>query len=1158
MTRHRLSRTTNQYSTNDFVDDDNNNSVSKIFHFKNFLKRSIHIYVLATIIILYFSNNFASCQLRDDPYQATMNRINPPRQYPYGYYPMDQRSRFYSPDPNVIFGDNPPQYEVGNFTPWSEPSKCTRECGGGVTVQNRACMNESICYGPTVRYASCNTHECPPGTLDFREQQCRMWNNIPYNGKNLSWTTFRPVDMNNDPCSLQCKPKKQGEFFAVKLNEKVIDGTPCYSDEDSSGSRDICVNGKCVPVGCDGVLGSNKTEDKCRICGGDGSQCKTVREIHRRELPAGYNDIVMIPRGATNIRVQELAATKDFLAIRGERKEYFLHGNWTVDWPKIPEKFMAGGIRFSYTRVPADASPAVARVAESFHALGPLKEPIYIVVIHQGEKPEVEYEYSVHKDVPIPALNAPEDLYQYHIGDFGPCSRSCGGGTMKRIVKCVQVRYGVFADLSKCDPDEYQVITATCNYKACPPAYHAGKWSRCHCSGFRMRNVFCEKILETGERRVLDEKECKGMSRPAAIKECPKENCINSLLNDTTQDFDNNWKIGEWSKCDSRCGPGKRNRTVQCFDDFGNELNDTMCEQEKPAIEEICDLVPCEFADWVTSEWSSCDGNCASRISTRRVVCSTVEGKMYPDTACDSARRPSDTKECEKSECNHIWLTSEWTNCSVNCGQGIRTRSVVCASYHAGNKTKGIEYSLDAKGCPEPKPHDRETCQTDNECGSAEFAGPWNECMCGLRSRKTMCVRPRGKKMACPGDNKMEQSQQCNVTQKLASDGADTVPANATEQCCDREKCCPNGNPFNDTISSCVEEIVTQCTDGPFGCCPDTTYAAIGPFKLGCKMPCRLTRFGCCPDNITIANEDASSCKIEETTTVSTTSIAPSSSVSTDSTTPSSNSTSSEPTSTTVPSSSPGGEAPIVTSAPGSVTDAVTANATPTTTTLAPVTSTTTSGPSETTVPPTISSSDPPPVTTSVTTSSASTEAGSVSETSSTTPATSSTGEPPAIESPTTTPAPSLVPEAEAPSITATTSPPTEASPTPGAGTTTEAVTSSQAITTTIAPSTDAITPTEATSPTTSTAPEVTPDPGSTNPPTTTQGSTESSPTPETSPLTTPSTEIATELTIASSDGKIEPSDTATTTTTTPSPDKSGEIVLSENSNSESDVNPTS
>lgn len=35
-------------------------------------------------------------------------------------------------------------------------------------------------------------------------------------------------------------------------------------------------------VGCDGVVGSSKQEDKCGVCGGDNSSCKTFKDTITR------------------------------------------------------------------------------------------------------------------------------------------------------------------------------------------------------------------------------------------------------------------------------------------------------------------------------------------------------------------------------------------------------------------------------------------------------------------------------------------------------------------------------------------------------------------------------------------------------------------------------------------------------------------------------------------------------------------------------------------------------------------------------------------------------------------------------------------------------------------------------------------------------------
>lgn len=35
-------------------------------------------------------------------------------------------------------------------------------------------------------------------------------------------------------------------------------------------------------VGCDGVVGSSKQEDRCGVCGGDNSSCKTFKDTITR------------------------------------------------------------------------------------------------------------------------------------------------------------------------------------------------------------------------------------------------------------------------------------------------------------------------------------------------------------------------------------------------------------------------------------------------------------------------------------------------------------------------------------------------------------------------------------------------------------------------------------------------------------------------------------------------------------------------------------------------------------------------------------------------------------------------------------------------------------------------------------------------------------
>lgn len=68
--------------------------------------------------------------------------------------------------------------------------------------------------------------------------------------------------------------------------------------------------------GCDGILGSNRTLDKCGVCDGDHTTCKLVAgNFSETSVPIGYHRILQIPVGATQIRVREMARSPNYLGM---------------------------------------------------------------------------------------------------------------------------------------------------------------------------------------------------------------------------------------------------------------------------------------------------------------------------------------------------------------------------------------------------------------------------------------------------------------------------------------------------------------------------------------------------------------------------------------------------------------------------------------------------------------------------------------------------------------------------------------------------------------------------------------------------------------------------------------------------------------------------
>uniref|UniRef100_A0A8B9N6D6 Uncharacterized protein n=1 Tax=Accipiter nisus TaxID=211598 RepID=A0A8B9N6D6_9AVES len=111
----------------------------------------------------------------------------------------------------------------------------------------RCLVCSQYCLGERKRFRICNVRPCPPDKPSFRQVQCSQFNPMLYKGKLYRWT---PVPNNINPCELHCRP--EDEYFAEKLRDAVIDGTPCY---EMNASRDMCINGICKVGPMPGPLG---------------------------------------------------------------------------------------------------------------------------------------------------------------------------------------------------------------------------------------------------------------------------------------------------------------------------------------------------------------------------------------------------------------------------------------------------------------------------------------------------------------------------------------------------------------------------------------------------------------------------------------------------------------------------------------------------------------------------------------------------------------------------------------------------------------------------------------------------------------------------------------------------------------------------------------
>ncbi|KAI5748262.1 hypothetical protein M8J77_023592 [Diaphorina citri] len=584
----------------------------------------------------------------------------------------------------------------------------------------------------------------------------------------------------------------RGERFYHRHKDLVVDGTRC----DVEG-MDVCVEGKCLPVGCDMLLGSPKREDRCRVCGGDGSTCQTLRGVlDNNDMQVGYNDLLLIPAGATSVKVRERTPSNNYLAIRNMSGHYYLNGNWRIDYPK--PLWFAGTV-FYYERNTFYAP-------ESISALGPTTEPLYVVLLYTDRNTGVEYEYSIPNGT---VQETGTHGYAWQYDEFSPCSVNCGGGGYKsRRVWCKSSRDQSPVSSDLCDPALEPVSNQHCGNTPCPPQWRTTEWSACSANcgdnGTQSREVDCIQINENGITVSLPDSRCPE-GKPNTTQECNRGAACPK------------WHIAPWKPCDHLCGDGKQKRSVKCYredkDGHREVVPDSACNEEKPESEKPCNLRPCEGVDWLTSEWTGCEEKCGSSLETRTAVCATKNGKIYPESFCLKAKTPELQRECESPPpCEHQWYATQWSKCSAKCGTGIQTRKVFCGALD-GESIKKVD---DSKCDPELKYNATKNCTSSQVCKGHWMSGPWSKCSktCGggTMERKVLCFLGNKTVAAteCDPEKILFASEDCNSKPCGDDEVIPVEPTGKVAEADEEEECEEEEEEGEETVNNDTDEVSTK------------------------------------------------------------------------------------------------------------------------------------------------------------------------------------------------------------------------------------------------------------------------------------------------------------------------------------------------------------
>ncbi|XP_039988819.1 spondin-1b isoform X3 [Xiphias gladius] len=196
-----------------------------------------------------------------------------------------------------------------------------------------------------------------------------------------------------------------------------------------------------------------------------------------------------------------------------------------------------------------------------------------------------------------------------------------------------------------------------------------------------------------------------------------------------------------WSACSVSCGMGMRSREryVKQYPEDGLLCQLHTEEKEKCVVNDECSPSSCLVTEW--GEWDSCSVTCGiGMIRRERMV------KMTPIDGSMCKTDVAEVEKCMMPECYTIpcmlspWL--DWSECSVTCGRGVRTRQRMLKSDPA-ECTEELEQT---EKCMLPE------CPVD--CMVSEWS-EWSECnkSCGkghtIRTRMVK-LEPQFRGSTCP------------------------------------------------------------------------------------------------------------------------------------------------------------------------------------------------------------------------------------------------------------------------------------------------------------------------------------------------------------------------------------------------------------------------
>ncbi|XP_048579836.1 uncharacterized protein LOC116619170 isoform X2 [Nematostella vectensis] len=507
----------------------------------------------------------------------------------------------------------------GGYSPWSEFSPCSKSCGGGEQFRNRTCTNPMPqhggrnCSGPETSYRTCNENACP------------------INGRFGQWSDY-------SKCSVSCG-------HGNKTRTRSCDSpSPAYGGSNCSGFFVQAIS--CFVSHCPAHRRFSEWSDygSCsKSCGGGekyrNRKCTNPTPQHGGENCSG--DVI------------ESVACNTQSCPR--------HGNYSA-WSQFSACSASCGEGFK-TRNRTCTNPAPQHGGRSCSLLGEAVETVNCTL---GPCP-IDGGYTPWRE-------------------FTLCTKLCGGGWKYRTRRCInpEPQFGG----RNCTHLGPSFEKQRCNVHPCPINGSYTEWSP-----WFICSKPCEKGLTERIRTCTDPPpqyggaDCAGGHRETQTKTCNDFPC-------PIHGGYSNWS--SFTECTKSCGNGTITRNRTCTNPVPR-YNGNNCTVVGPAIEILpCNTHPCpvhgNYTAWST--FTECSKSCENGTRYRYRNCSQPL-PQHGGRNCSHLGDDKEQENCNTHMCPIHGGYTEWTNfteCTVSCGNGTKFRNRTCTNpepRHGGRDCDG-------------------------------------------------------------------------------------------------------------------------------------------------------------------------------------------------------------------------------------------------------------------------------------------------------------------------------------------------------------------------------------------------------------------------------------------------------------------------------------